>query len=214
MVPTRTAALPLPEDGGRAKVEGIMIRRWSFRAWPQADRAELLDVLAATADERARALPPDRAAALMRNVALQRAQVTGAGLRPLCELVAAAAVVDVHSLGDREHLLRLVEVSLRNGRLLVVLDPFRAPQAEASVDLPKAEIPWDLEVKPLDWIEIRVVDESGAAVGGVEYVLLGPDGQARRGRTDDKGCARFQSVERGSYSVRFPGLDTAAIESA
>jgi hypothetical protein len=57
------------------------------------------------------------------------------------------------------------------------------------------------------WIEIMLVDDEGAPVGGEEYRLTLPDGAVVSGRLDERGFARIDGIEAGLCDVTFPRID-------
>ncbi len=60
------------------------------------------------------------------------------------------------------------------------------------------------------WIEIQLVDESGAPLGDVEFELEHPDGTVETGKLDSEGCFKSAEEVTGACKVRFPGLDSDA----
>jgi hypothetical protein len=54
-----------------------------------------------------------------------------------------------------------------------------------------------------DWTEIELRDESGNAVGNIDYILRLPDGTERRGTLDENGYAREDNVPPGQIDVSF-----------
>lgn len=80
-----------------------------------------------------------------------------------------------------------------------------ASAGRASAPLPSGPEPAP-PVKPA-WIEIALVDESGAPVADEDYRIELPDGSIREGRTDDEGQARIEGVDPGTCLVSFPWLD-------
>jgi hypothetical protein len=184
-----------------------MRRRWRFRAWPEAEHAELVDALEASADERQRAVSPVRGLWMIEHFVLGSRAPSASELRALVHDVLA---VDAQA-GSHQDLLRLVDAGLRSGRLLVVPVPYQAPRIEPREKPIEPEWTPFVEDTPLDWIEIQLVDEAGVGVPNERYVVLGPDGRSREGRTDAAGQARFERVEKGVYRVRFPNLDQEAV---
>jgi hypothetical protein len=55
-----------------------------------------------------------------------------------------------------------------------------------------------------DWIEIKLLDESGKPVAGAEYVVILADGTEIQGKLDNKGYALVKNVPPGPYWVKFP----------
>jgi type VI secretion system secreted protein VgrG len=62
------------------------------------------------------------------------------------------------------------------------------------------------------WIEIAMVDESGAVVTGEAYSITLPDGTVATGTLDAKGVARVEGFDPGSCQITFPNLDQEAWE--
>jgi hypothetical protein len=60
------------------------------------------------------------------------------------------------------------------------------------------------------WIEIELVDDSGAPVTDELYLVELPDGSKLTGRTDANGRARVEDVDPGTAKVSFPDLDKSA----
>ncbi len=59
------------------------------------------------------------------------------------------------------------------------------------------------EVK-LTWIEIELLDKTGAPVAGVPYEVKMKDGTVARGTLNEMGMARVEDVEEGTCDVTFP----------
>lgn len=57
------------------------------------------------------------------------------------------------------------------------------------------------------FIEIKLVDESGAAVVGERYEVTLPSGRVRHGALDQDGFARIDRIDEGTCDVTFPNLD-------
>lgn len=69
--------------------------------------------------------------------------------------------------------------------------------------------------KQTAWIEIELLDESGAGVAGEPYEIILPDGgRIARGTLDENGRARVEGIDPGACKVTFPRLDTEAWEPA
>ena len=64
------------------------------------------------------------------------------------------------------------------------------------------------------WIEIAMVDDSGAPVADEEYRIELPDGALRTGRLNRAGTARLSGIPKGTCKVSFPHLDADAWEKA
>ena len=60
------------------------------------------------------------------------------------------------------------------------------------------------------WIEIELLDDSGAPVPDAMYLVELPDGSKKTGRTDANGRARVEDVDPGTAKVSFPDLDKSA----
>jgi hypothetical protein len=190
-----------------------MLSRWRFRAWPQAEYAELVDFLHATPPERERALSPKQASWLMRNVARGRGDVS-----LLRALVDSTTGYDVSGEGMwTKGLWDLVDAALEGGRLLLVPVPYTVPVVHAPQANQKREDPplaFGDEQKPLDWIEFEFVDGAGEPLAGTRYELKLVDGSLRQGVTDGAGRIRLERVEAGTCSITFPDVDGAEWEPA
>lgn len=57
------------------------------------------------------------------------------------------------------------------------------------------------------WIEIELLDESGAPVPSEPYQIELPDGTMTEGCTDDRGRARVDGIDPGNCKISFPNLD-------
>ena len=55
--------------------------------------------------------------------------------------------------------------------------------------------------KEATWIELRLVDESGAPAAGRAFRITAPDGSVREGKTDPGGIARVEGIEPGECEV-------------
>ena len=60
------------------------------------------------------------------------------------------------------------------------------------------------------WIEIELLDDSGAPVANELYLVEMPDGSKITGRTDASGRARIDDADPGTAKVSFPDLDKSA----
>ncbi len=58
-------------------------------------------------------------------------------------------------------------------------------------------------------VEIAYVDESGAQVGGIDYIIHLPDGTQRRGTTNDRGNVSENNVIPGKLQIEF--LDNESV---
>jgi type VI secretion system secreted protein VgrG len=63
------------------------------------------------------------------------------------------------------------------------------------------------------WVEVQMVDESSAAVAGLEYSIALPDGSVAEGTLDENGLVRVEGFDPGNCQVSFPGLDQGAWEA-
>jgi hypothetical protein len=61
-----------------------------------------------------------------------------------------------------------------------------------------------------DWVEIKLLDDQGKAMSGVDYTLTLSDGTQRQGTLDENGYAREEDVPPGQIDVSFG--DTAGRE--
>jgi type VI secretion system secreted protein VgrG len=82
--------------------------------------------------------------------------------------------------------------------------PFKPPTDSDDPDKPK----------PTAWIEIVMVDETGAPVPGLAYQITLPDSSVASGTLDEKGFARVEGFDPGSCQISFPGLDESAWQAA
>jgi hypothetical protein len=101
-------------------------RRWRFRAWPEGEWAELVDVLEATPEEQAAALPAARAWWLLEHGALTSA--AGGDSFALARLLRDVGVEIAGGRPERWH--APIERAVRTGRLLVVVAAYKAPRVE------------------------------------------------------------------------------------
>lgn len=82
-----------------------------------------------------------------------------------------------------------------------------------SVTAPKVTVPESgtgvakLVVGLRTWIEIELVGDDGTAVADEEYLIVTPEGQPLRGKTDANGRARLDGLVAGSCRISFPRLD-------
>jgi hypothetical protein len=104
-----------------------MSRGWRFRAWPEAEFAELIDLRDATGDEERRALTPGRARWVLRSIGPEVFETGGRPPPRLRALVEdAAGVGRLTPLRDGD-LLGLLETEVQRGRLLVVTEARSVP---------------------------------------------------------------------------------------
>jgi hypothetical protein len=104
-----------------------MSRGWRFRAWPEAEFAELIDLREATGDEERRALTPGRARWVLRSMGPELFETSGrppARLRALVEDATGVGRLTPLRGGD---LLGLLETEVQRGRLLVVTEARSVP---------------------------------------------------------------------------------------
>jgi len=57
------------------------------------------------------------------------------------------------------------------------------------------------------FLEVELLDEERAPIGGADYEITLPDGTVKQGQLDDQGTVRLEDVEPGSCQVKFPGLE-------
>jgi len=69
-------------------------------------------------------------------------------------------------------------------------------------------------VPSITWIEVKLVTEDGAAVSNEDYVITTADGRQIRGKTDENGVGRAESIVPGQCRIGFPNLDKDAWEPA
>jgi hypothetical protein len=104
-----------------------MSRGWRFRAWPEAEFAELIDLRDATGDEERRALTPGRARWVLRSMGPEVFETGGRPPPRLRALVEdAAGVGRLTPLRDGD-LFGLLETEVQRGRLLVVTEARSVP---------------------------------------------------------------------------------------
>ena len=66
----------------------------------------------------------------------------------------------------------------------------------------------------LTWVELELVDDTGVAIAGAKYLIVGPDGQEHPGTTDGKGRGRVDGINPGQCKISFPGMDKEAWTAA
>jgi hypothetical protein len=59
------------------------------------------------------------------------------------------------------------------------------------------------------WIEIKLVDETGAPVPGEKYRIELPDGSVREGVLGPEGTAWQGNLDPGTCKITFPDLDAS-----
>jgi len=85
-----------------------------------------------------------------------------------------------------------------------------APAAEA-VDSAQKHKPESAENKEKkNWVEVHLVDESGANVPNEAVRVTLPDGAIAEGTTNDQGKFRVDGIDPGNCTVTFPNLDQDA----
>jgi type VI secretion system secreted protein VgrG len=84
--------------------------------------------------------------------------------------------------------------------------------AESSqVDSAKKHKPESEENKEKkNWVEVHLVDESGADVPNEAVRVTLPDGTVAEGTTNEKGKYRVDGIDPGNCTVTFPNLDQDA----
>lgn len=70
------------------------------------------------------------------------------------------------------------------------------------------------EEKEQHWIEIELVDEDGVGIPNEAYLIVTPDKQEFKGKTDGDGWARLDKIVEGQCKISFPNLDKDAWHSA
>ncbi len=68
--------------------------------------------------------------------------------------------------------------------------------------------------KPKQYVEIELVDDTGAPRAYAAYRIATPDGKVREGRLDREGCARIDGVDPGNCDISFPELDAGEWQRA
>ena len=66
----------------------------------------------------------------------------------------------------------------------------------------------------LTWVELELLDDTGVAIAGAKYLIVGPDGQEHSGVTDAKGRGRLDGIPPGQCRISFPGMDKDAWAAA
>lgn len=54
-----------------------------------------------------------------------------------------------------------------------------------------------------DWIEIEIKTPTGEVIADREFIAIFPNGEEKKGKTDDEGRARLEDVPPGPYSISF-----------
>lgn len=114
-----------------------------------------------------------------------------------------------------EQLIAAVTRSVARGLLEVRPSrALRAPPPLLPVAAPVEEAPAphdEREEVGVHWVEVALVGEDRAPIGGVAYRLTDPDGRVHRGRLDDRGLARVSGIRSaGACTLTFDGLDQDA----
>jgi hypothetical protein len=110
---------------------------------------------------------------------------------------------------DSEAVTRVAE-ALRSGRLALMRGLWLRPVYPSGGSGPpvKPSEPEGPETPPDEthWIEVRLIDEDGAALPNRAYVLVGPDGTERRGFTDSLGTVRWSQLTAGACKFSLPNV--------
>ena len=71
----------------------------------------------------------------------------------------------------------------------------------------------EANVRPVHWIEIRLLGEDDSPIPNEAYRIELPDGSVATGYLDEKGLARVENIETpGNCKITFPELDRDAWE--
>lgn len=103
-----------------------------------------------------------------------------------------------------EHLVRSLDFAVFSGRIR--FDEIEKIQFAASSRQDQPEERAAAAVQPTDFIEVVLVDDSGAPVTNAQYEIRLPDGRVINGRTDAQGKAWAPPTPTGSCEVSFPKL--------
>ncbi len=120
------------------------------------------------------------------------------------------------------HLTSQVEDGVRDGQVLVLVDPVAFPVMHfdpTAVDLidllveaesePESEVV--REPDPDDFIEVQVVDARGRARPSVRYELQFPNGEVSVGTTDANGMLRYERLDQaGDCVLHLPDVEARA----
>ena len=60
------------------------------------------------------------------------------------------------------------------------------------------------------WIEIQLLGEDNEGIADEDYLIVTPDNQEFRGKTDAQGLARLDGIEGGMCKICFTNLDQEA----
>lgn len=88
---------------------------------------------------------------------------------------------------------------------------FQAPPQRAPAPAPKTpsqlhEKTKAISAEEVDWVEIRLIDDSGKPIGSQAYSVRLADGSTREGVLDADGSAFLGGIKPGSCEVTFPGF--------
>ncbi|WP_394829015.1 carboxypeptidase-like regulatory domain-containing protein [Pendulispora albinea] len=100
-------------------------------------------------------------------------------------------------------ILRAVDM----GELLVLRPPpprFQARTAKEAPERPRQEPVTE------DWVGLRIVDQNGRPVPGVQYRITLASGATIEGEVDSNGKARIEGLSPGPCSIACPDLDGRA----
>jgi hypothetical protein len=104
--------------------------------------------------------------------------------------------------------VRELKRDFESGALVVLASERRRAREQPPAEAPAEERPAEAFPDPtLTWIEIELVDDTGAPVGNKPYRVELPDGLVREGRLNDAGFARLDGIVAGDCKVSFPTLD-------
>jgi len=78
-------------------------------------------------------------------------------------------------------------------------------RSQASLQKPPVKLP--IPPTQLTWIRIKLVDDLGKPVPGMDYEIKFSDGTIQSGKLDDNGIAEHRQIKPGECEVRFPELD-------
>ena len=90
------------------------------------------------------------------------------------------------------------------------------PCGECIVRFPRCDyeaVRWTGEYPPgkTEWIELKVVDDYGRALGGESWTMVLSDGTTQSGKLDENGFIRVQGIPKGEVRVTFPNLEGSDI---
>ena len=90
----------------------------------------------------------------------------------------------------------------------------QAQELVAALSQSGALSPRKVDPKKKDWVEIEVVDETGAPVAYQPYRIEAPDGEICEGWTDANGIARLEGIPPGTCKITLTNLDEKAWDTA